>query len=395
MNDITVMLKLISAAVYTKKYPEISEDINWGFIYGVASAHGVANIIAYAINEGNYDVPKEIKTQFTKSLLKAIAVCENQIFELNKLFNEFERSNVKYMPLKGTVIRSLYPEKDMRSMADADILVSLADFEKFNNIMLGLGYTFDGESNHEYNYTKKPFVHIELHKYLVPSYNDDLYSYYGDGWRLAKQTNPDRCRFELSVEGHFIYIITHFAKHYRDAGVGMKSVIDIWLYMKKYTEMDMEYVKSQLKKLNLLDFAENVFHMTEVWFEDGKSNSLINQMSEFIIRSSAFGTREAQLLSNTIREHREDVGNVSKHRYKNALFPNLKHMKKAYPMLEKMPVLLPFFWIIRIVQRTLFGSKSISEHKQMVDVLQYENIENFKKHMEDVGLDIYNGMNKQ
>lgn len=223
-----------------------------------------------------------------------------------------------------------------------------------------------------------------------------MYAYYGDGWKLAKRTSPEDCRFELSVEDHFIYLITHFAKHYRDAGAGIKSVIDIWLYKKKHTEMDMKYVKAQLKRLKLSNFADNVFRMAGVWFDDEKEDNLTSRMSAFVIKSTAFGTYENQVLAKTIREYQDkDIGKAVKYRYLDALFPKLEHMKQIYPVLNKMSVLLPVFWLIRIFQRTFWGEKTVSEYKRKVDILENDNIADFKKHIKEVGLDIYNGRNKE
>ncbi len=93
-----------------------------------------------------------------------------------------------------------------------------------------LGYLPGVESNHEYVWDKKNMLHVELHKMLIPSYNKDYYAYFGDGWRLAKKY--DGSEFKMSDEDTFVYIFTHFAKHYRDAGIGIRHITDIYVYLK-------------------------------------------------------------------------------------------------------------------------------------------------------------------
>ena len=64
-----------------------------------------------------------------------------------------------------------------------------------------------------------------------------------------------------------------------------------------------------------------------------------------------------------------EVANVARtsksksQRLLNSLFPNLKHMKLRYSILEKAPVLLPLFWIVRIFE-FLFKKKDEIENKK-------------------------------
>ena len=43
---------------------------------------------------------------------------------------------------------------------------------------------------------------------------------------------------EMSAEDEMIYIFTHYAKHYRAAGVGIKHILDLWVYKLYKPELD-------------------------------------------------------------------------------------------------------------------------------------------------------------
>ena len=391
MKDLKFMLELIAATVYTKNYPEIPEQIDWEFIRDISIKHNVANIIAYGIAENNYDVPEIVKNEFSQILFSASMVCENQIYEIEGIFSEFEKNKVEYAPLKGVVLRDIYPNPSLRMMADADILIHTEDFEIINRIMLDLGYEFKTESNHEYIYSKPPFFNVELHKYLIPTYNDDMHTYYKNSWKmLSKNTDSYRC--DLSVEDHYVYIITHFAKHYRDSGIGIKPLIDMWLYTKKYIDnLDMDSVRKKLKELNLNIFFENISRLIDVWFEKKEHNYTTEEIEKFILKNSVFGIKENSVLSSFLRDNQgRNLEKASKFRYINAMFPSYNHMTKIYPFLKKIPVLLPACWMIRLLKRFFYG-KSINEYKKLVDISRNDNVNLFDEHMKLVGLDIYNG----
>ena len=127
------------------------------------------------------------------------------------------------MLLKGTLLKEMYPKKELRAMGDADILIKTEQYDKIKPIMQGLGFEERTESDHELIW-RKPQLLLELHKKLIPSYNKDYYAYFGDGWQLGKPNSNFPHRFEMSDEDQMIYLFTHFAKHYRDAGIGIRPL---------------------------------------------------------------------------------------------------------------------------------------------------------------------------
>lgn len=391
-SDILFMLRLISCVVLEKEVPEASEDINWENILRISMLHNMANIVAYGIAKGNYEIPLQIKSQFNLKLYERMTVSDNQNAELRKILTAFEEENIEYMPLKGVLLQSLYPSHDMRSMADMDILIKPEEKEKINNIMTSLGYEFKCESNHEYVYSKKPYVSVELHKLLIPSYNEDMYKHYGDGWKRAKKCEGRANRYELSLEDNFIYIFTHFAKHYRDGGIGIKAVLDIFLYLEKYRELDREYIEKQFSNLNLSDFYNNITRVIECWFYGAEFDELSKSVTEFIINSGTFGRIENQTSAEAIRDYMDkDIKKAEKQRYTKLIFPNIRRMQTGYPILKKVPVLLPFMWVIRIIKLIIFKRKNIDGYKRRAESVSLSNIDKFNRHIKKVGLDIYNG----
>jgi len=388
--DILFMFKLISSVVLGKDYPDASAEINWENILKISLAHNITNLVGYAIINGKYDVPEEIKKQFEKKIFERLTVSTNQNNELLKVFRLFEKYNISYMPLKGIILQDLYPEKDMRTMADADILIKNTQYDVARKILSDLGYEFYSESNHEFNYIKKPYMHIELHKYLIPSYNEDLYQYFGDGWKKAQLCNDNSSRYELSTEDNFIYLIAHFAKHYRDAGIGIKSVIDLWVYLEKYPNMNMEFIYLELEKLNLKTFFENLLKLIRAWFADGQMDEVASMMTLFIINSNTFGTMKNQMSAKSIRENK-NIEDAQKFKYLRNIFPNLEKMKLIFPILEKFPILLPFFWAFRVVRFVLFRRDRIEKNKQIINSIDVDSISEYDKHMKIVGIDIHNG----
>ena len=73
-------------------------------------------------------------------------------------------------------------------------------------------------------------------------------------------------------------------------------------------------------------------------------------MAEYIIRGGSFGS-----FSNFA-----SAGKVTR---LNLFFPKKSDMEKLYPQVKKQPILLPIFWIVRIVKKSFKGNAASSIKK--------------------------------
>ena len=104
---------------------------------------------------------------------------------------------------------------------------------------------------------------------------------------------------------------------------------------------------------------------------------------DFIFGGSTYGTIDNKVARDTLVVD----GNLKKTKYVfNRLFPSYKQMKKIFPVLEKMPILLPVLYIVRFF-RGLKNHKYVKNELQAVEKLDYQKIENINKINEIVGLE--------
>ena len=152
---------------------------------------------------------------------------QKQTTALHKLFATFDRDGIDYLPVKGLDMKALYPNGAMRTMGDADVLIRMEQYDRIRRLMVELGYVEGEQTGHELVWDSNA-LHLELHKQLMSSYHPDLQRYYGDGWKLAKLALGNR--YTYSLEDMYIFLFAHFVKHYRRSGIGIRHVLDLWLY---------------------------------------------------------------------------------------------------------------------------------------------------------------------
>ena len=250
--------------------------------------------------------------------------------------------------------------------------------------MLELGLAEKYESDHELVWQRGEFT-IELHKRLVPSYNKDYYEYFGDGWKLGTIKDDDTNEYFMSAEDAFIYSFVHYAKHYRDGGIGVKHVTDFYVVMDKNKGLDFDYIEKELEKLQLLKFWKNTKKLLDVWFNSCESDEITDFMTQRIFDSGAYGTLENKLNSEAIRTSNTGK-NVKAKKILRVIFPTYAGMSQKYPILKKAPVLLPVMWVVRWFA-AIFNPSKIKEQKKQVDMVSQESVNRYQNELAYVGLD--------
>ncbi len=355
----------------------------------LAREHQISAMLYYgAINCGISD-SLPVMEEFFNQTCQNIVLSQGQLFGIDNVLSTFEVNGIDHMPLKGTLLKKIYPKPEMRAMSDADILIRYEDYgEKVKGIMTSAGFSEGVESDHELHW-HSPALFVELHKRIIPSYNKDYYGYFGDGWRLAKPVEGYKHRYEMSCEDQYIYLFTHLAKHYRNGGIGIKHMTDLWVCRLNYPKLCNEYIKTELEKLQLLEFYENISATLECWFADGCDTPMTDFVTDFIFSSGAYGTVEGKLAASGAKDAETNGTDIASKSFKNimsALFLPYRHMKEKYPIVKKVPILYPLFWFVRWFDAIFKKKRNFKDISAELSGMTRKNVKSFGDSLKYVGL---------
>ena len=363
--------------------PSLGEDFDFEAAYKFAQERQITPLLYYgAVNDPQF-MDTLIGKKFFKSTINMSFFCSEQDEIIGSLRRAFKENQIEHLLVKGTVIRSLYPYPEMRLMSDADILIKEEQYAKIKPIMQGLGFSEEYESDHELVWKKNGFS-VELHKRLVPSYNKDYYEYFGDGWKLAKVKDEESGAHLMTDEDSFIYSFVHYAMHYRNGGIGVKHVTDFYVIVKNTPILDMAYIEGELEKLQLLEFWKNTKKLLDVWFGGDDATEMTDFMTSKIFDSGAYGTHEAKVVSEAVRTSNTGKSMKVKRAF-SLLVPSYSAMCQKYRFLRKIPVLLPFMWVVRWFEIMCKPSK-IKARKKDLDMLNAESVNKYQNELDYVGL---------
>ena len=380
------ILTLIKNAITGDKQ-FLDQSADWQQILSVSKESHIIPLVCNGIHP-KQEMPEDLKKQFLHITYQSMVVDRSQSAALHKLESIFRENGIAYMPLKGAVLKALYPAPQMRSMGDLDILIKLDQYPQIRTLLLSNDFIEGQETDHELIWLKKPYTQFELHKHLIPSYNDDYYAYFGNGWNLAEETQIPG-KYEMSLENALIYIFTHFAKHYRGGGIGVRHLVDLWVYRRAYPDMDQQYIYDELEKLCLKDFYLNVQKALDACFEDGEETAVTTSIINWVFGSKVYGSAEKSAEANALQVTKRSRS-VFHARIRSAwlqIFPVPAVMKKKYPILKSKPALLPVMWVVRWVTAIFHKHDNISFQRKRLNAINRETVTRYQAELNFVGLD--------
>ncbi len=368
-------LDMVSASIKGLPVPVCPENISGELIYKLAVKNAVQGILYLAVQNGAVTLSAETESRLQKSYMAILAREATQQEEIEYIRNAFNKENIEFMFLKGTHLKSLYPTAEMRFMVDMDILVKECDMEKGGKLILDRGFTQEMNNGKDIVLIKKPFLTIELHKMLfIEDYF--MHDYFEGVWNRTECVSG--CEYKMPINDLYVYTLSHLAEHYLEAGSCFRPLMDLYLMEKSYADLDFDYINEQFKIIGIDKFAIKVRQLYKCAFDGAEYNDDLITMENYIVFGAPVkNAEEVSKIAITSK--------TKSQRFIEVVFPNLKHMKLKYSILEKLPFLLPVFWVIRFFEFILQKDKSIKKQSKIASVDQ-ESVNIMKDIFEKSGL---------
>lgn len=323
---------------------EQTADINLEHLYRAAEKHMLTATVAYALRTAGI-TDKNFEQARAKSVRKVTAMDIDKAL----LFQKMEESKIWYMPLKGSLIKDLYPSVGMRQMSDFDILFDKTYSETIRQIFLDFGFTCErfGNGNDDV-YFKPPVSNFEMHRELFnTNHKPEIYQYYRNiKDRLIKDKNND-FGYHFTNEDLYIYLTAHEYKHFSRSGTGLRSLLDTYVFWKNFGDgLDKAYISAEMQKLGIGDFEQQNRSLALHLFKGETLTEKDRQMLEYILFSGTYGTF-GNSVENSVKRY--GGGNKGKILYiKNRLFLPMNVVKEYYPFYYRHKILLPVLFFFRI-----------------------------------------------
>ena len=362
---------------------EYLKDKDIGAICTLAARHSVIALVAYSLE-------KIGKAPAKATERKNMAIRRALLFDVERarILKTFESRGIRYLPLKGVLLKDFYPSLGLREMADNDILFDSQYRAEVHDIMVESGYEAEqyDRFNHDV-YVKEPLFNFEMHVDLFAAHEaKQLYDYYKnlfDSGRL-RHLEGTEYGYKMSDEDFYIYLKLHEYKHYSHGGTGLRSLADTYVFLRdKGAQLDFDYIDRELSSLGVSEYEKTIRGLAMKVFslEYAASPSEMHKVLsaeefktyEYMCFSGTYGTSDQDLHNALLSYERLCGGDSTKAKRKylwHRIFPPMKVYEIYYPFYYKHKILIPFLFLKRITRAIFKKPKKV--WRSFVKIMKFD-----------------------
>ncbi|MBE5937537.1 MAG: hypothetical protein E7265_05860 [Lachnospiraceae bacterium] len=375
---------LVRASLKGEKAPNLPEGVSVDEIVSIAAkSHMNCILLSALVNVDNISDSERDKLRgiVLRSMLKA----SMQLQEVKVLDAKFEEEQIVNQPMKGAILRLIYPSPEMREMSDLDILIAENDMDRAVTVLLDCGYVLKESIKHHDIYVKKPFMVVEAHRAMYDKTVDKNQNRYFDNFSKTHVAKGHKVTHEFGIEDFYVYMMAHMAKHFYQTGCGIRHLVDIYVYLGHYgSSIDREYVDRELEECGILTFTRHMEKLAFDWIDGKDTESLYSEIFLYMIDAGIYGKDENGIW-NKFADEEKNGKTLSRGRLKRwYFFPPLYYMSEYYPYLAEKPWLLPWAWFVRGVEGIL--RKKGSMKRKMIDEIGMDDVKKRQHIYKEMGL---------
>lgn len=349
--------------------------LDWEHMFRLADYHRVANIVYLGTLGHRESLPDRWQERFFERYQESLIYGENYKESVKEVLTWLDMRSISCTILGAETIREFYRIPEAADTSPLQLLLTEENYTLVKGYLIDLGYEtdliYEGTGERLKKISSVPVVLYYKLPFKTAEYDRQMRKL------LETATLRTSCKYirVLSVENEFIYRMAAAAYRYVTDELTMREVLDLQLFHRVCREhIRPDYVKKGLTNFQINDLAEKILRISYMWFSDKNDNYYESQPEDM----SVYDVLEDRLLTRGIINHETDEDALRlqrmiqkeldkekkadeklrrKERRKERLeaigkwwrwvFPDYHYMASIYPRVEKMPVLLPAYWIVR------------------------------------------------
>lgn len=359
-TQVSNFLKILRRTFDSQKELVLDEPVDWVFLSNTARKQNLLPLFfEAAVMREDYQNSKV----YEKDQLDAFAMVAAQIQRSNafvEIYKKITTHGIYPIVMKGIVCRQLYGGLgEHRPSGDEDILIKSKDFRKIREILEKENYVCSvpdiTEKELEYIqevsfYNTEQMLKIEVHTNIIGNESDErvrmnsLFQNVHERGRIIQL-------YDVNIKvmdptDSLLFLILHAYKHFQNRGVGIRQVIDIMLYYRKYErEIVMDNLQNALSVCKAESFWMDLLYIGNKYLGlyEGKTAWSCNPealLHDMIQAGVSGGRDKADHIAANINLAAED-GLYRRGKFYTlfrAIFPTKQALVTGYPYLVEKPL---------------------------------------------------------
>ncbi len=383
-KTVKLLFSLINHELFGRPLPEeVKEPLGeeeLKSLHALSEKHDLAHLVADALYKNQLLTQgSTMAEKFQKAQVLALYRYTKIEYERERICHVFEEAGIPYVPLKGIIIRPLYPQPYLRTSCDIDILIHKEDTDRAICLLTNdLKFNINTEFSHFHDVSlfSPGGIHLELH-FTIEENKDHLDIVLSQVWDHCHPIKPDGCEYRQTPEFFILHHIVHMSEHFLKGGCGIRPLIDLYLLRCKMP-YDEATVLALCEACGMKSFYLRSKELSDVWFDNHPHNDTTQRMQAFILYGGIYGN-----MDNSVAINQQKKGNSFQYLLGRVFMP-YRNLKVKYPILNKHKWLFPAMtvrrWLSllsttrrkRITREIKISSNLSQEKQQGIDAVLLE-----------------------
>ena len=349
--------------------------IEWDRMFRLADFHKVANIVYLGVLGNSESLPDRWRERFFGRYQEALLFGEYCKESVREILMWLDMREISCTILISESVRELYKIPEAAANSPVQIYMDEKSYYLAKGYLIDLGYEVDqvykGVGERMVKVSGVPIILYYELPFRTARYKKNMIKLV----ETAAMREPYSHIRMLSAENEFIYRMASAAYRYANDELTLREVLDIVLCHKAWREeIDDDALWKKLEEFGVDVLAEKILRIAYMWFGDKDDNYFNDQPEDLTVydiledRMLTSGEvnnekdEQALTLSKKIqkeidKERRAEEKELRQEKRQELfdkfmkkvrwLFPDYHDMTSIYPVVEKLPFLLPVFWLVR------------------------------------------------
>lgn len=391
-TEYSYLLRLLGAYL-REEAPAPADNVDWEKLLELARIHSVIGIVGYMGKKFPICPDQRYSGAFRSLCMSTISLYARRHALALEIAAQLEQAGIDHILMKGFILREYYPVPELRTFTDIDLVIRPEDRQKSHQLMLSLGFAVKDDWEPIYSYHRGE-EYYEIHTRMMEidvSEKADYQGYFANAWAHARAVSAHSYRF--TPEFHFLYMLTHTAKHIHGSGAGIRLYLDVAAFVRRHGDtLDWQWLRQELQSLQLCDFARVVLGAVERWFGIGNPLStapvpeeILADFTDFTLEAGVFGHHNRDGALAKMKHQQQDTSGSRTALLLRQIFPKAETIQSRYTYLQDKPWLLPAAWIHRLVKTSADTGKHLDTARQIITADRSE-VDQHRKLLKDIGL---------
>lgn len=369
------LVGIVSSIIHQDDRHVSLSRLDWERMYRLSDYHKVANIVYLGLLGYRDVVPDRWRDHFFKRYQESLQFGEYCEESLAEVLTWLDMRKISCTILTSESVRGFYKIPEAAENSAVQIFLEEENYYLAKGYLVDLGYE-----------TKETYIGFGECMKKVSGVSVILYrklpfrtSGYAKGMAKLLESAQIREPYEniwmLPVESEVVYRMASAAYRYSTDELTLREVLELFLCHRAWREeIDDEAFWKRLEEFRIDTLSEKILEIAYMWFGEKTDTFLVTHRDDMIV----YDIVEERLLTRGIVNHENDEQalklqslinkEIEKEKIKEGkvirkektekrfrelkkqlkwIFPDYHYMSSIYPKLEKLPILLPVFWMIR------------------------------------------------